>query len=296
MRMNREDISLAGHNGLQISASRSGPKNGFPVMLAHGGGQTRHAWTKVLGELAEAGYRATAIDMRAHGDSEWASDGAYDMCDFALDLIAVSSQLDSPPALVGASLGGIAGMIAAGELAPASFTSLTLVDIAPKMEAVGVSRVVGFMQAHMKDGFSSPEEAAKIIAEYMPHREKRKDTGGLDRYLRKRDDGRYYWHWDPNFIHHVTRTRDNASDAEDNGFARLSAAAAKLKLPVHLIRGGSSDMVSEEAVAHFQALVPEAIFTDIADASHMVVGDRNDAFCSAIISFLNSTHKSGATT
>ena len=291
--MNHEEISFEGHNGLKISASRSGPQNGFPVMLAHGGGQTRHAWTKVLDELSGAGYRATAIDMRGHGDSEWASDGAYDMRDFARDLIAVSSQLDNPPALVGASLGGIAGMIAAGELAPERFVSLTLVDIAPKMEAVGVSRVVGFMQAHMTDGFSSPEEAARIIAEYMPQREKRTGTGKLDRYLRKREDGRYYWHWDPNFIHHVTHTRDNAADAKDNGLDRLSAAAAKLTLPVHLIRGGSSDMVSEEAVAHFQTLVPGALLTDIADASHMVVGDRNDAFCSAIISFLNSTHKRG---
>lgn len=292
--MDHEESILAGHNGLQITASTTGPKTGFPVMLAHGGGQTRHAWVKVLDELANAGYRATAIDMRGHGDSEWASDGAYDMRDFARDLVAISKQLSNPPALVGASLGGIAGMIAAGELAPAGFRSLTLVDIAPKMEAVGVSRVVGFMQAHMTDGFSSPEEAARIIAEYMPQREKRTGTGKLDRYLRKREDGRYYWHWDPNFIHHVTHTRDNSTEAKDNGFDRLSAAAAKLTLPVHLIRGGSSDMVSEEAVAHFQTLVPSALLTDIADAGHMVVGDRNDAFCSAIISFLNATHNRGA--
>ncbi len=292
--MDHEEGTFTGHNGLKIKASTTGPKTGFPVMLAHGGGQTRHAWAKVLDELANAGYRATAIDMRGHGDSEWASDGAYDMRDFARDLIAISNQLDNPPALVGASLGGIAGMIAAGELAPASFKSLTLVDIAPKMEAAGVSRVVGFMQAHMTDGFSSPEEAAEVIAEYMPQRKKRTGTGKLDRYLRKREDGRYYWHWDPNFIYHVTHARDDATEAKDNGFDRLSAAAAKLTLPVHLIRGGSSDMVSEEAVAHFQTLVPSAHFTDIADAGHMVAGDRNDAFFSAILSFLNATHKRGA--
>ncbi|MEO9535423.1 alpha/beta hydrolase [Parasphingorhabdus sp.] len=289
--MNHEELSFEGHNGLKISASRSGPQNGFPVMLAHGGGQTRHAWTKVLDELSGAGFRATAIDMRGHGDSEWASDGAYDMRDFAHDIVAVSSQLDSPPALVGASLGGIAGMIAAGEQAPERFASLTLVDIAPKMEAAGVSRVIGFMQAHMKDGFSSAEEAAKIIAEYMPQRSDRKTTGNLDRYLRKQEDGRYYWHWDPNFIHHVLRVQEDARESNEDRSTRLSEAAAKLELPVHLIRGGSSDMVSEEAVSHFRTLVPKVHFTDIADASHMVVGDRNDAFCSAIISFLNSTHK-----
>ena len=65
--MDHEESTFTGHNGLKIKASTTGPKTGFPVMLAHGGGQTRHAWAKVLDELANAGYRATAIDMRGHG-------------------------------------------------------------------------------------------------------------------------------------------------------------------------------------------------------------------------------------
>ena len=63
-----------------------------------------------------------------------------------------------------------------------------------------------------------------------------------------------------------------------------------LSLPVHLVRGGSSDLVSPEAVAHFRALVPHAAYSDIADATHMVVGDQNDAFGDAILDFLVRTH------
>ena len=45
-------------------------------------------------------------------------------------------------------------------------------------------------------------------------------------------------------------------------------------------------MVSDEGVAEFRALIPEAEFVDIADAAHMVTGDHNDAFAGAVIEFL----------
>ena len=84
------------------------------------------------------------------------------------------------------------------------------------------------------------------------------------------------------------RRREHSSD---QGNADLSAAAARLKLPVHLIRGGSSDLVSPEAVKHFQGLVPHAAYSDIANATHMVVGDQNDVFGEAIVDFLIRTHE-----
>lgn len=290
--MTESNRSYRGSGGLRVAASTFGPEDGFPVLLAHGGGQTRRAWKRVTKELAEAGYFAIAIDMRGHGDSGWAKDGAYDIRDFAADLIAISGALERQPALVGASLGGLAGMIAEGKLTCGSFASLTLVDIAPKMEATGVMRVVGFMQEHVDTGFASPEEAAQIIAEYLPHRKKRRASSGLKRYLRRGEDGRYYWHWDPLFIRNIMRSRNDEPDYDERRLSALSDAAANLRLPVHLIRGGSSDLVSEDAVAHLRQLVPDAEYTDIANATHMVVGDANDAFGSAILEFLDRQHSS----
>src|SRR3546814_7116203 len=103
--------------------------------------------------------------MRGHGESAWASDGAYDISDFAADLVEIAAATASKPALIGASLGGLAGIIAEGKCAPGSFGSLTLVDVTPQMEPSGVARVVGFMAAHARDGFASVEEAAQVIAE-----------------------------------------------------------------------------------------------------------------------------------
>jgi pimeloyl-ACP methyl ester carboxylesterase len=291
--MARETFTIDGAGGLALAAEAQGDMRGMPVLLAHGGGQTRRAWKRVTRDLASAGFRATAIDMRGHGGSQWSGSGAYDIRDFASDLIAIASRMKQKPALVGASLGGLAGLVAEGELAPGSFASLTLVDIAPRMEPEGVARVVGFMEEHVDSGFASPEEAAEVIARYMPHRRKRGASEGLKHYLRQKADGRFYWHWDPTFIRNIMAAREDDANRQDQHFNALGKAAASLTLPLHLIRGASSDLVSEEAVTHLRQLVPHSEYTDIANATHMVVGDSNDAFSAAILNFLSRHHRGG---
>ena len=71
--------------------------------------------------------------------------------------------------------------------------------------------------------------------------------------------------------------------------ARLTATAGRLRLPVMLVRGGGSELVSEADAEHFLVLVPGARYANIADAGHMVAGDVNDRFGDAVIDFLQSS-------
>src|SRR5713226_8490291 len=91
------------------------------------------------------------------------------MDDFVDDLVALVAVLGRPPVLVGASLGGLVSLLAAGETAPASFRAVVLVDVAPKTEPEGVERIISFMGAN-PDGFASVEEAAEAVAGYLPNR------------------------------------------------------------------------------------------------------------------------------
>lgn len=270
--------TFTGAQGQTLAAESVG--DGPPVLLAHGGGQTRAAWSKVSRALAKAGYQAIAIDMRGHGESEWSPSGAYHFTDFAADLVAITDTLQGKPSVVGASLGGLAGLLAEGELRPGIFTSLTLVDVTPQLEPEGVAHILGFMSAHIDEGFATADEAAVAIGAYLPHRKQRGPSETLERYLRKCDDGRLRWHWDPQFITAASQS------TPENWEARFAAAARRLNLPVHLIRGASSNLVSTEAAQQFLKFAPHAIYTDIAGAGHMVVGDRNDAFTEAIVRFL----------
>lgn len=264
--------------GVTLAADISGPATGAPILFLHGSGQTRQSWGKALVEGARRGFRTVALDMRGHGDSEWSPGGHYELGLFADDLHAVLEQFAAPPIVVGASLGGLAGMLTAART-PHLLRALVLVDITSRIEFDGTREVMDFMGSGL-NGFASLEEVADTVAAYLPHRERPKDTRGLARNLRLRN-GRYYWHWDPAFM----KMGENAQ-ARKEAPARLEAAARALSIPTLLLRGGRSRIVSDQGAQEFLALVPHAEHVDIADAHHMIAGDANDAFNKAVYDFV----------
>jgi pimeloyl-ACP methyl ester carboxylesterase len=272
-------IELAGDRGLRLRAEVWGGEAAPPVMLLHGGGQTRHAWGGTARSLAEDGWSAVSVDLRGHGESEWAPDGDYEFDAFARDVDAIARTFATPPVLVGASLGGIASLIATGLLGTPA-RALVLVDVAARIEVAGAARIMDFMTAK-PDGFASLEEVADAVAGYLPHRERPSDLGGLAKNLRKGEDGRYRWHWDPRFM-----MRERPRVASPDVVNQLDDAARALRLPTLLVRGRLSDLLSEEGARHFLELAPHARFVDVSGAGHMVAGDRNDRFTQAVREFL----------
>jgi pimeloyl-ACP methyl ester carboxylesterase len=281
-------LRLPGH-GLDLAADAYGPDDGPPVLLFPGGGQTRHSWDGTARLLGNKGWRATTLDLRGHGDSDWAPDGDYSLDAFAADVRDVARVTGRrAPVLVGASLGGISSLIAIAEDDRARdrpvASALVLVDVAPRLEPEGVARIGAFMLGHL-DGFASLEEVADAVAAYNPHRPRPSDLSGLRKNVRQREDGRWYWHWDPRFMTPGRIDEPRSIRNED----RLERAARTLTLPVLLVRGRQSDVLSEAGARNLQALVPHARFVDVAGAGHMVAGDRNDVFNDAVVAFLEET-------
>lgn len=281
---------FTGASGNWLAADVHKPRgavHGNPVLLLHGGGQTRHAWGGAARRIADAGHMAFTLDQRGHGDSAWVEDKGYAFDDYAADAVAVcrqiATQCGKQPVLVGASLGGISGLMAEHLGGPGLLAGLVLVDITPHMDADGVSRIQGFMAARMREGFATLEEAAAAIAAYLPNRAPRRSLDGLAKNLRQGDDGRYRWHWDPAFIDGPR----NINHGSETGQQRLVEAARGLEIPVLLVRGQQSELVTEDAVAAFREMVPHANFVDVSGAGHMVAGDRNDAFNDAVSGFLD---------
>ena len=277
---------LTGANGLRLAADVGGPDDGPTVVLLHGGGQTRHSWAGTWRVLVDAGWHAWSLDLRGHGESDWSEDGDYSLDAFAGDIVAVTASLPSPPILVGASLGGLTSLVAVTEAPDPERVAraLVLVDVAHRVEVAGRERIGAFMTGNI-DGFASLEEAADAIAAYNPHRPRPTDLSGLAKNLRQRPDGRWVWHWDPRFVMgkfgSADETRASVIDPH-----RLEAAVDALRLPALLVRGRSSDLLSEEGAQDFLARVPHAEFADVAGAGHMVAGDRNEIFNRAILDFL----------
>lgn len=274
-----------GSGGVALAASVGGEENAPPVILMHGGGQTRHSWGAAARDLVEAGFRVISLDLRGHGESDWSPSGDYAMEAYANDLREVAATLSMPPALVGASLGGITSLMAVGEMQmPAR--ALVLVDVVPKMEREGAERIGEFMRAN-PHGFANLDEVADAVSRYISHRPRPSNVEGLRKNVRLKDDGRLYWHWDPKISQDLTRGIRSGREAF---LERMTRAATGVRVPTLLVRGRRSDVVSDDGVADLRRLIPHVEFVDVAGAGHMVAGDDNDAFNSAVEGFLARFH------
>lgn len=273
-------VALLGAGGLVLRGTAQGEPTGPAAILLHGGGQTHRAWNRLALELGRRGWHAIALDLRGHGDSDRAPDGDYRLEVLVADVVQLARQMPAPPVLVGASVSGIASLVAAGTDAREALAGLVLVDVAPTLDTRGIARILGFMRAHLENGFASVEEAAAAIRAFMP--ERRTDPGGrgLRRYLRLGADGRYRWHWDPAFI-----SGEKWAAVHPHRDA-IVAAARRVRVPTLLVRGSESDLVSESAAREFLEIVPHAEFFDVHGAGHMIVGDGNDVFVDRVLSFL----------
>ena len=284
-----EIVTFQGGDSLRLIGERAYPDAGRvekpdasrpAVLLAHGFGQTRQSWARTQARLALAGHESLSWDMRGHGESGRNPAAVrYEANQFLDDVLAAAERLPPAPVLVGASMGGLTGLMAQARRRP--FSALALVDVTPRWEAAGVARIQTFMSAHPQ-GFDSFEHAAETISAYLPHRRERKTPEQLASLLRSDPEtGQLHWHWDPRMLGEFVAGSEHLQDA-------ISEAAAGIDIPMLLISGGRSDLVSEQTVAHFLQLVPHARHVQLPQATHMLAGDDNDAFIDTLLQFLSA--------
>ena len=281
--------SFEGYGGITLAADIWGDPDATPVLFMHGGGQTRHAWGGAAARIAEAGWRTVSLDLRGHGESDWAPDGDYSMAAFSGDCRAVVEALGAKPVLVGASLGGFAAMRAEGAEDADLGIGLVLVDIAPGPSPKGVGRIRDFMESGI-NGFDDLDQAAAAIAAYTPQRKREVNYEGLKKVLRERD-GRWYWHWDPEFMNPV---RMVGEPGIEEARAQSLAILRKIHVPTMLVRGMLSDVVSEEGIELLREGIPEVQVVEVGGAAHMIAGDKNDQFSDAVIDFLQHSVSPGS--
>jgi epoxide hydrolase-like predicted phosphatase len=311
--------------GGELVADAFGHAANPPIVLLHGGGQTRHSWEETAITLAKAGYFALSVDLRGHGESFWDPDGNYLAFHISRDVdyfIEVAGLSKRRPVLCGASLGGLSSLTSAFAQS-SDLGALVLVDVAPRLERAGVNRILEFMNESSKTGFASLEEAAMSIRKYKEDghvvgsssnnnnerasSSEKKNTDnnnnssnnssleGLRKNLRfDEQKKRYFWHWDPKLMNSWVDTPKTLQiSTPDDQFnlafsERLFLQCARnITKPVCLIRGKLTDVVSEEGAQSLLQNVPHAVLFDVSGASHMVVGDENDAFSQALLTFLD---------
>jgi pimeloyl-ACP methyl ester carboxylesterase len=269
-----EPIRLPG-DGLTLAADAIGDPAAPAILFFHGGGQSRRSWRVTARRVAEAGYRGITVDLRGHGESDWAADGDYLLDAFGRDVERLLDVFDRPVSLVGASRGGQAAMVA-GSRRPDRVSLIMLADVAPLISNTGVDRIREFLFASLA-GFASVDDAADALAVLL-RQARVKDAAGLRKMMRE-DGGRLFWHWDPKTVSPAFLNPPSEGEL-------IEQAAAGLRMPTILVRAEHSDVVTEESVRRFRDLTPELIVVEAAGVGHMFTGDQNDAFAETLLQFL----------
>ena len=281
VRNSPQTVEFSGVDGITLVADEWNREAAAParptILMLHGGGQNRFSWKSTSQILADEGYHVVALDSRGHGDSDRAPDANYAIETLTGDVMRLIDAIGKPVVLIGASMGGLTGILAANRAGPVKVTRLVLVDVVPRFEKGGSARIRDFMLGNI-EGFETLDDAADAVAAYLPHRPKPRSPEGLKKNLRLRD-GRWHWHWDPAFM---TKPGDDPELRTET----FEQAAKSLTIPVLLIRGKLSDVVSPEGVKHFLATVPRAEFVELSNAGHTAAGDDNDAFSDAVVAFV----------
>lgn len=271
-----DEITRLRGDGLDLAADIYGPADGPPVMFFHGGGQSRRSWRGAARRTGEAGYRAYSVDLRGHGDSGWATDGDYLLDAYARDVEALIDGFDRPVALVGASRGGQSCLVG-GSRRPGRVSLIMLADVAPLLRDDGVDEIRAFFRASA-NGFADVDEAADALALHLGQKRPAR-ASNLEKAMRRGEDGRLYWQWDPE------TAAPQFLNPPSEGLA-LEQAARRVKDPVVLVRAELSNILTDESVALFRKLTPQLEVVEAKGVGHMFTGDRNDAFAATLLDHL----------
>ena len=253
-----------------------------PILLLHGGHQSAHSWDLVSLHLAQR-FRVLALDQRGHGDSEWARDVCYTNHEMSLDAEAFITVLGlERPIVMGHSMGGRNAMLLTRRNA-SLLRALVIVDVGPEVSERGRAVIAGFVRDN--EEFDDLEEFVRNIQQYDPYRSRVHIERTVKYNMLQRADGKFVSKCDANprrlGLIRGTGPQENISLEDARAF----------ELPVLLVRGSESRILTAEAAGRFRDALPRGVLKTVADCGHNVHGQNTKGFIEAVSDFLVACHE-----
>ena len=264
-------------NGLRLHLTEWGDPSHQALLLLHGGNQTSHSWDLVSLHLSDR-FHIIALDQRGHGDSEWPRDGQATPVDMAADAAAVIAALNlRNPIVMGHSMGGIVTMSLLRDF-PGVAQKAVLVDVAPELSPEGTRVIQDFIRGIGE--FDSADEFVDRVVSYDPFRTRDHVRRTVRYNLLRRADGKYVSKHD--LAHRVLQGRVQSSIAE----RPTLDDAARFNLPVLLVRGQESNVLTTESAERFVARLPQGVLVTVERCAHNVHSQNTGGFLDAVVPFL----------
>lgn len=243
---------------------------GLPLLCLPGLTRTMADFDDMLPHLPE-GIRLIRMDYRGRGDSAWTGAATYTVPQEAQDALALLDHLGvAKAAVLGTSRGGLIGMVLAA-MAKDRLLGLCLNDIGPVIERDGLAKIKDYV------GRNPVSKTHAALAASMP-----RTMAGFANVPESR--------WMAEAMKHYRATETGLQITYDPTLRDSFLAAfdgppvdmwplwqATTGLPVALIRGANSDLLSPETVAQMQRIRPDLIFANVPDRAHIPFLDEPES-------------------
>jgi len=250
--------------------------SGHPMLFLHGGGLNAHTWDVVALMLRDR-YRCIALDQRGHGDSEWSPVIDYEVDAQSRDVAGFIDALAlANPVVVGQSMGGL-NALAYATRHHAKMKGLVVVDVGPEINAAGAQRIRDFASTPELD---SLDAFLALAVKFNPLRDPAVLRRSLYYNLRETPAGKW------SLKHDQRRSSAEAAELAAQQRTRLAGEIPGIGCPVLIVRGGLSDVLTDEAAERFARSLPNARWVRVEQAGHNVQGDNPAGLLDAMRQFL----------
>ena len=261
-------------NGLELHYLDFGTQGCRPMLCIHGGAAHAH-WYDFVAAGFSADHHVRSLDLRGHGDSEWADPPAYSYDDYASDVAAIAEKLDLRDfVLVGHSMGGMISLVYAATY-PGRVGKLVIVDTTMHMSPTSIAGLRD-MGTRPSTRYASHEDliaryrllpagtmtAAPEVIRHVAHHSGREVADGDWRH--KFDRGLY-----------AMFERRDAMPLWEN-----------IKIPALIVKGERSKRVTPEIYADAQRRAPQVELAEVPASDHHITLDNPQGFVKVVREFL----------
>lgn len=254
-------------DGAKLAYSDEG--TGLPVLCLAGLTRNMADFDYVAPQMKDV--RMIRMDYRGRGQSDHTGSATYTVPQEGKDAIALLDHLGiEKAAILGTSRGGLIGLLLAA-MAHDRMLGLCLNDVGPEIEQAGLQRIFDYIgrtpAAPTYDALAERLPAAMPGFANVPEGRWRADA---EKHYEQTDDG-LKLRYDPSLREAFLA----AFEGETPDLWPLWDATADM--PVALIRGANSDLLSPEVAARMQARRPDMIFAEVPDRAHIPWLDEPEA-------------------
>lgn len=265
-------------NGLRLHYTDWGDVTAPPVLMVHGLNVQLHTWDPIA-ELLARDHRVVCLDLRGHGDSDWAKEG-YPVEGFVSDVRQVAEALRIVPFdYVGHSWGARTGIAYAAEHGD-TLRHLLLSDTGPEVPREGALKVRALIGSTSEmRGFRTEDEAREHFATQHPEWLPVFHDLHVKYQLRPNWAGKLVFKSDPELF-----WLNGSASAREIPY--LWEAAARIAVPTLIMWGEKSELLTKEIVDRMVAAIPNAEVARF-DTGHYIPREQPEQFAQAVREFIS---------